>query len=131
MLKRLAVFQRQNQLDLALQELGRIERRMFMLDRLKLSQFQQQERRGKPVPPELLVHTSPLREEHIGLFGISCGTAPPRLRGSAGRSISGAKEWQPENDARWWALALIRMGTISANARLIDPRRNATQDELF
>ena len=62
---------------------------------------------------------------------VTAKDLPPRLRGSAGRSISGAKEWQPENDARWWALALIRMGTISANARLIDPRRNATQDELF
>jgi TnpA family transposase len=32
MRKRLAAFQRQNQLDLALQELGRIERTLFMLD---------------------------------------------------------------------------------------------------
>jgi TnpA family transposase len=32
MLKRLAAFQRQNQLDLALQELGRVERTLFMLD---------------------------------------------------------------------------------------------------
>jgi TPR repeat protein len=31
MLQRLAAFQRQNQLDLALQELGRIERTLFML----------------------------------------------------------------------------------------------------
>jgi len=35
MLKRLAAFQRQNQLDLALQELGRIERTLFMLDWLE------------------------------------------------------------------------------------------------
>ena len=35
MLKRLAAFQRQNQLDLALQELGRVERTLFMLDWLE------------------------------------------------------------------------------------------------
>ena len=35
MLKRLAAYQRQNQLDLALQELGRVERRLFMLDWLE------------------------------------------------------------------------------------------------
>jgi TnpA family transposase len=35
MLKRLAAFQRQNQLDLALQELGRIERSLFMLEWLE------------------------------------------------------------------------------------------------
>lgn len=35
MLKRLAAFQRQNQLDFALQELGRIERTLFMLDWLE------------------------------------------------------------------------------------------------
>jgi TnpA family transposase len=41
MLKRLAAFQRQNQLDLALQELGRIERTLFMLDWLESSQLRQ------------------------------------------------------------------------------------------
>jgi TnpA family transposase len=35
MLKRLAAYQRQNQLDLALQELGRTERTLFMLDWLE------------------------------------------------------------------------------------------------
>jgi TnpA family transposase len=35
MLKRLTAYQRQNQLDLALQELGRIERTLFMLDWLE------------------------------------------------------------------------------------------------
>jgi TnpA family transposase len=35
MLKRLAAYQRQNQLDLALQELGRVERTLFMLDWLE------------------------------------------------------------------------------------------------
>jgi len=35
MLKRLAAFQRQNQLDVALQELDRIERTLFMLDWLE------------------------------------------------------------------------------------------------
>jgi TnpA family transposase len=35
MLKRLAAYQRRNQLDLALQELGRIERTLFMLDWLE------------------------------------------------------------------------------------------------
>ncbi len=35
MLRRLAAYQRQNQLDLALQELGRIERTLFMLDWLE------------------------------------------------------------------------------------------------
>ena len=39
MLKRLAAFQRQNQLDLALQELGRIERTLFMLDWLESPQL--------------------------------------------------------------------------------------------
>src|SRR4051812_11125319 len=41
MLKRLAGFQRQNQLDLALQELGRIERTLFMLDWLESSRLRQ------------------------------------------------------------------------------------------
>jgi TnpA family transposase len=132
MLKRLAAFQRQNQLDLALQELGRIERTFFMLDWLESPQLRQRcqaglnksEQRhvlaqvictfkqgriadrgqdtqqfrasglnlaiaaivhwnstymadaighlratGKPVPPELLAHTSPLTWEHIGFSG--------------------------------------------------------------
>ena len=37
MLKKLAAYQRQNQLDLALQEIGRIERTLFMLDWLESS----------------------------------------------------------------------------------------------
>ena len=37
MLKRLAAFQRQNQLDVALQELDRVERTLFMLDWLEPS----------------------------------------------------------------------------------------------
>ena len=41
MLKQLAAFQRQNPLDLALQELGRIERTLFMLDWLKSPQLRQ------------------------------------------------------------------------------------------
>jgi TnpA family transposase len=132
MLKRLAAFQRQNQLDLALQELGRIERTLFMLDWLESPQLRQlcqaglnkSEQRhvlaqvictfkqgriadrgqdaqqfrasglnlviaaivhwnstyladaidhmreaGKPLPAELLAHTSPLTWEHIGFSG--------------------------------------------------------------
>lgn len=41
MLKRLAAYQRQNQLDLALQELGRIERTLFMLDWLESPDLRQ------------------------------------------------------------------------------------------
>jgi TnpA family transposase len=41
MLKRLAAFQRQNQLDFALQQLGRIERTLFMLDWLGSPQLRQ------------------------------------------------------------------------------------------
>jgi TnpA family transposase len=41
MLRRLAAFQGQNQLDLALQELGRIERSLFMLDWLESPQLRQ------------------------------------------------------------------------------------------
>jgi TnpA family transposase len=41
MLKRLSAFQRQNQLDFALQELGRIERTLFMLDWLESPQLRQ------------------------------------------------------------------------------------------
>lgn len=41
MLKKLAAYQRQNQLDLALQELGRIERTLFMLDWLESSHLRQ------------------------------------------------------------------------------------------
>jgi len=41
MLKRLAAYQRQNQLDLALKELGRIERTLFMLDWLESPQLRQ------------------------------------------------------------------------------------------
>jgi TnpA family transposase len=41
MLKRLAAYRRQNQLDLALQELGRIKRTLFMLDWLESAQLRQ------------------------------------------------------------------------------------------
>lgn len=41
MLKRLAAYRRQNQLDLALQELGRIERTLFMLDWLESPSLRQ------------------------------------------------------------------------------------------
>ncbi len=41
MLKRLAAYQRQNQLDLALQELGRVERTLFMLDWLESTELRQ------------------------------------------------------------------------------------------
>jgi TnpA family transposase len=41
MLQKLAAYRRQNQLDLALQELGRIERTLFMLDWLESSQLRQ------------------------------------------------------------------------------------------
>jgi TnpA family transposase len=41
MLKKLAAYQRQNQLDLALQELGRIERTLFMIDWLESTQLRQ------------------------------------------------------------------------------------------
>ena len=41
MLRRLAAYQRQNQLDLALQELGRIERTLFMLDWLESPELRQ------------------------------------------------------------------------------------------
>lgn len=41
MLKRLAAFQRQNQLDLALQELGRIERTLFTIDWLESAALRQ------------------------------------------------------------------------------------------
>ena len=41
MLRRLAAYQRQNQLDLALQELGRVERTLFMLDWLESPDLRQ------------------------------------------------------------------------------------------
>src|SRR5271156_2346410 len=41
MLRKLAAYERQNQLDLALQELGRIERTLFMLDWLESPQLRQ------------------------------------------------------------------------------------------
>ncbi len=41
MLRRLAAYQRQNQLDLALQELGRVERTLFMLDWLESPKLRQ------------------------------------------------------------------------------------------
>jgi TnpA family transposase len=41
MLRKLAAYRRQNQLDLALQELGRIERTLFMLDWLESSQLRE------------------------------------------------------------------------------------------
>jgi len=41
MLRRLAAYQRQNQLDLALQELGRVERTLFMLDWLESPELRQ------------------------------------------------------------------------------------------
>jgi TnpA family transposase len=132
MLKKLAVYRRQNALDLALQELGRVERTLFMLDWLESPQLRRRcqaglnkseqrhalaqavftfkqgrvadrghdarqfrasglnlviaaivywnstyiddavthlRGRGKPVPDELLAHTSPLTWEHIGFSG--------------------------------------------------------------
>ena len=132
MLKRLAAFQRQNQLDLALQELGRIERTLFTIDWLESAALRQRcqaglnkseqrhalahvictfkqgriadrgqdaqqfrasglnlviaaivywnstyladavqhlRNQGRPVPDELLAHTSPLTWEHIGFSG--------------------------------------------------------------
>ena len=41
MLRRLAAYRRQNQLDLALQELGRVERTLFMLDWLESPELRQ------------------------------------------------------------------------------------------
>jgi TnpA family transposase len=132
MLKKLAAYERQNQLDLALQELGRIERTLFMIDWLETPELRrnchiglnkgeqrhalaqaictfkqgriadrgseaQQYRAsglnlliaaivywnstymadavthlraiGETVPDDLLVHTSPVGWEHIGLSG--------------------------------------------------------------
>jgi len=46
MLKRLAEFQRRNQLNLALRELGRIERNLFMLDWLKSLELRQRYQAG-------------------------------------------------------------------------------------
>ena len=53
MLKRLAAYQRQNQLDLALQELGRIERTLFMLDWLESPELRQRcQAGGRLVVPD-------------------------------------------------------------------------------
>ena len=41
MLKKLSAYERQNQLDLALQEIGRVERTLFMLDWLEMPELRQ------------------------------------------------------------------------------------------
>jgi len=50
MLRKLAAYRRQNQLDLALQELGRIERTLFMLDWLESPQLRRRCRTGLNKP---------------------------------------------------------------------------------
>ena len=95
MLKRLAAFQRQNQLDFALQELGRLERCSCSTGWNRPApatvpgRFEQERAAARPrpgdlhvqagaqqfgrqqhaVPVELLAHTSPLTWEHIGFSG--------------------------------------------------------------
>ena len=72
MLRKLAAYERQNQLDLALQELGRIERTSsarcsnstYMADAVVHLRAT-----GEVVPDEWLTHTSPVGWEHIGLSG--------------------------------------------------------------
>jgi TnpA family transposase len=46
MLRKLAAYRRQNQLDLALQELGRIERTLFMLDWLESPELRRHRHAG-------------------------------------------------------------------------------------
>ena len=96
MLRKLAAYRRQNQLDLALQELGRIERTLFTLDWLEspklrrlchagLNKSEQRHflywnttyiadavahlRASKGIDDGLLAHTSPLTWEHISFSG--------------------------------------------------------------
>ena len=86
MLKKLAAYRRQNQLDLALQELGRIERTLFMLDWLESPELRgrchaglNQERAAPlPRPGHLHFQAGPYRRPRHG------GTAIPRLRAEPG-----------------------------------------------
>lgn len=96
MLRKLAAYERQNQLDVALQEIGKIERTLFMLDWLENPDLRRRCHAGLnlviaaivywntiymdataqhlrsaavPVPDDLLVHTSPVGWEHIAFSG--------------------------------------------------------------
>ncbi len=96
MLRKLAAYERQNQLDLALQEVGRVERTLFMLDWLESAALRRRcqaglnliitaivywnstyiadavahlRDAGEDVSDELLMHTSPVGWNHIAFSG--------------------------------------------------------------
>jgi TnpA family transposase len=78
MLKKLAAYRRQNQLDVALQELGRIERTLFMIDWLSSPALRRrcnaglnksEQRHYLAQGDALLAHTTPRTWEHIGFSG--------------------------------------------------------------
>jgi hypothetical protein len=85
MLKRLAAFQRQNQLDLALQELGRIERTLFMVDWLESPELRQRCQAGlnksgaapRARPGDLHLQTGAHRRPRPGCAAVSSVRAQP------------------------------------------------------
>jgi len=90
MLRKLAAYRRQNQLDLALQELGRIERTLFMLDRLESPELRRRCHAG--------LNKSEQRHFLAQVICTFCGSGPPRPQISAAPSISARRE--PLHDPR-------------------------------
>jgi len=90
MLRKLAAYRRQNQLDLALQELGRIERTLFMLDWLEGPELRRRCHAG--------LNKSEQRHFLAQVICTFCGSGPPRPQISAAPSISARRE--PLHDPR-------------------------------
>ncbi len=84
MLRKLAAYRRQNQLDLALQELGRIERTLFMLETLPC-RAQQERAASFPRAGHLHLQTRPDGRQRERLHGGS-GRPPLHTRFKKGRS---------------------------------------------
>ncbi len=88
MLRKLAAYRRQNQLDLALQELGRIERTLFMLDWLESPELRRRCHAG----------LNKSEQRHF-LAQVICtfkqGRMPPASTSSSPRSCSGTPPTSP------------------------------------
>ena len=82
MLRKLATYEQQNQLDVALQEIGKIERTLFMLDWLEIPELRPRCHAGlnTPCPDPGYLHIPP-RPDHRPQ---SRSSAIPRLRAQPG-----------------------------------------------
>ena len=104
MLRKLAAYRRQNQLDLALQELGRIERTLVMLDWRESPEFaptlrcraQQQHAASFPRAGHLHLQTRPANKAGLPTaVPRRSSFAPPASTSSSPRSCSGTPSTSP------------------------------------